>query len=137
VQGAAILVCGEVSKREEQPKLVAREIHPLSDAPKLLAQRLGIHIPAAKADHTKLEKIKDILHTHQGNTPVVICLQFPSGEKVFLDTDLSLKVLPDDKLIHVLEHELGENCYHIAVTPTGCGNDKPNGNNHKQRYRAR
>jgi DNA polymerase-3 subunit alpha len=125
VQDAAILVCGEVSKKEEPPKLIAYEIYPLADAAKHFSERVGIHVPCAKANDHTLEKIKDILVAHPGNTPVVICLQLPGGEKVFIDTDVSLKVLPDDELLQAIERELGENSVHVVANRNPCKKEKP------------
>jgi DNA polymerase-3 subunit alpha len=129
LQNAAILVCGDVSRKDDQPKLIAYEIYPLADAPKYFAERIGVHIPSTKLDDGMLEKIKDILMAHPGPTPVVVCLQFPSGEKVFIDTDVSLKVLPDENLIRALEKELGENGVHVVVNRNPCRNEKPTRSN--------
>ena len=124
----AVLVCGEVSRRDDQPKLVAQEIYPLADAPRFFAKALSVHVPAATLDDEKLAHIRDMIRTHPGETPVLICLQFPSGERVFLDTDSTFKVLPDEALIHELEQEIGESSVYVKVVPSPCLHDhKRNG----------
>jgi len=117
---AAVLVCGEVSKKEDTPKVIAHEIYPLKDAPLHFAKRISIHIPAASIEQSDLEKVKSILRLHPGRTPVVICLLFASGEKVFLDAEDGLNVCPDEELIDELERELGERSVYISVDPTAC-----------------
>ncbi|MDI6774047.1 MAG: DNA polymerase III subunit alpha [Verrucomicrobiota bacterium] len=115
VQDAAVLVCGQVSRRGPNPNLIAQEIYPLADAPKHLAARLSIHVPAVHLDDDKLERIRQILSRHPGRIPVVICLQFPSGEKVFLETDIGFHVMADMELIHNLEALLGERSVYVAT----------------------
>jgi len=131
-QGEAIMICGEVSKREDRPKLVAYEIYPLIDVPKYFATRLSIHIATTSLENEKLEKIKDVLRMYPGNTPVIICLQFLSGEKVFLDTDSAFHVLPTEELVHKLEQELGEESVYIAVSSEPYVKSRPERNSRRQ-----
>ena len=116
---AAVLVCGEVSRRDDQPKLVAQEIYPLAEAPRHFATRLSIHVPATAAAE-QLERVKETLRTHPGPTPVVFCLQFAKGEKVFVNTSDSYRVLADEPLISDLERGLGERSVYVAVNPEPC-----------------
>lgn len=121
-QDTAVLVCGEVSTRDSQLKVIAYEVYPLDDAPRYFAQQASIHLPAAQADDGKLAALTRIIKSHPGSTPVIVCLQFPSGEKVFMDTDDAFGVFPDEQFVHELEHELGENSVYISVNPTPCKN---------------
>ncbi|MCK5850297.1 MAG: DNA polymerase III subunit alpha [Kiritimatiellae bacterium] len=121
----AVLVCGEVSRKEEQAKIIAQEIYSLADTPRLFSLHVSLHIPVAHSEKGRLEKIRDILQMHPGETPVIICLQFPKGEKVFMDTDSSFAVLPDEELLHELEHELGEHSVYVAANPKPCRKPKP------------
>lgn len=130
-QDAAVMVCGEVNTREEQPRIVAHEIYRLEDVPKFFARKVGLHVPTATAEG-KLQRIKDLLRLHPGETPVVICLQFPSGEKVFVDTDASFRVLPDRRLIHQLEQEIGEEGVFVAVNPKPCRKTVSNGDRRRR-----
>jgi DNA polymerase-3 subunit alpha len=114
-EGAALLMCGEVSKRDEPPKLMAHEIYPLAEAPKIFSRHVSIHVPAEKGGNGLLEKIAGVLRSHPGEIPVLICVQFPRGEKIFIDTDRSFAVFPEMVLIHELEHILGEKSVHLEV----------------------
>jgi len=127
---SAVLVCGEVSWRDDQPKLMAQEVYPLEDAPKYFVDRVSVHVPAA-AGEEKLEKVKAILRVHPGPTPVVLCLQFAKGEKVFVKTSESYRVLADEPLISALEHELGERSVYVAVKAEPCLSAKSRRNNGK------
>lgn len=114
-ENSALLMCGEVSKRDEPPKLMAHEIYPLADAPKIFSKHVSIHVAATKAGNGLLDKVATLLRAHPGEIPVLICLQYPDGAKVFLDTDRSFAVLPGSTLIHDLEHLLGEKTVHLEV----------------------
>jgi len=130
-EDAAVLICGEVSRKEDRPKLIAHELYPLADAPKVFAKRVGVHVPTAAPDG-KLETVREILRMHPGEVPVVICLQFPSGEKVFLEADAAFRVLPDEELLQKLKHELGEKSVYVAVDPSPCKHGRPT--NRRQRW---
>lgn len=115
VENSALLMCGDVSRRDETPKLMAHEIYPLADAPKVFSKHVSIHVASTKVGNGHIEKVGEILRAHPGEIPVMICLQFPGGAKVFLDTDRTFRVLPDAELIHDIEHLLGERSVHIDV----------------------
>jgi DNA polymerase-3 subunit alpha len=134
-EDAAVLVCGEVSRREEQPKLIAQEIYPLADAPRHFATKLSVHLPVSHMD-AKLPRIRDMIKTHPGDTPVVICLQFAGGEKVFMDTDPTFKVLPEESLVHELQQEIGEDSVYVATTSKACLHER-NGRNGRGRWNGR
>jgi len=117
---APVLVCGEVSLKEEAPRLMASEVYALSEAPRHFAERVSIHVPVASASDGKMEKIRDILRLHPGKTPVHICLQFPSGQRVFLNTGRTFRVIADQALVMQLQHEVGEDSVYVAVNSKPC-----------------
>jgi DNA polymerase-3 subunit alpha len=117
---APVLVCGEVRKDEQQARIVAAEIYPLPDAHKFFAEKVSVHIPLAQTDETKLKDLKQILRRHPGETPVVICIEYPSGEKVFIDTDRSYKVAATEQLVRDVEAIVGEDCVYVAANPNPC-----------------
>ena len=119
---AAVLICGEALTSEDPPKIAAQEIYPLSDAPRHFAKQLRVHVPAAHAQNGKLEELKDVLRLHPGSTPVVVCLLMPTGEKVFINTNRSFRVFPDQDLIKDIEHLLGEETAYVSVDPSPCKN---------------
>lgn len=131
VPNEVVIVCGEVFRRDEQAKLVAQEIYPLVDAPRLFAKHVGIHIPVARLEDNILEAIRDVLCEHPGPTPVLLCLQYPSGEKVILDTERRFRVVADQQLIRKLRQMLGEQSVFVAVSAAPCRRN--NGSQNRQR----
>ncbi len=116
----AVMVCGEVRKEESAVKILASEIYPLEETPRLFADHMGIHVTSSQAEQGVLEKVRDRLALHPGRTPVKICLQFQGGEKVFLDTDGSYRVTCDETLIQEVERLVGEEHVYVAVNPVAC-----------------
>jgi DNA polymerase-3 subunit alpha len=133
---APLLVCGEVSNRDDQPKIIALEIYPLDDAPKHFCQRVGIHVPTVSMNDAKLATIKGIIRQYPGPIPMTICLQYPSGEKVFVDTDNEYRVMPGVTLVHTLRHELGEKSVFVSVRSDPCRQGRPERRNGFKRNAA-
>jgi DNA polymerase III subunit alpha len=117
---SVLLVCGELSRREEPPKIIAHEIYPLSDAPRYFAERVSVHVPAIHPDEHKLQAVKEILRAHPGSTRATICLLFPAGEKVFVETGSACNVCADEPLVHDLEALLGEHSVYVAASSKPC-----------------
>ena len=67
-----------------------------------------------------LRKIKELVASNPGNTPLTICLQFPTGEKVFVDTARTFTVEISEKLVKDIEHAVGEDSIYIAVSKRAC-----------------
>ena len=122
VQDQAVMVCGEVRIEEGTPRLIAAEVYPLRDCPDLFVERVSLHFPTGELSGNPdlMGRVRDILNAHPGRTDVHICLEFPSGEKVFLNTDHLYKVTCDESLVNELEHVLGENSVYVAVNQNAC-----------------
>ena len=117
LQDAAVMACGEVSRRDDQSKFVVQEIHPLDDAPRLFAKNVYILVPTTAATPEHLQDISALCRKFPGNTPVTICLQFPNGEKVFIQTDNAHRITPDRKFLAAVKHEFGEISVHVTALP--------------------
>jgi DNA polymerase-3 subunit alpha len=120
VENAPLMVCGAVQKSEERVALLLAEAYPLDQAPALFTERISLHLPTANAKDAVLEKIRDLLRAHPGPAPVVLCLQFPGGEEIFMSTDRSFHVTPSEELIRDLEHVLGEKGVYLAALTRPC-----------------
>lgn len=129
---APVLACGTINQNKDIPNLVLAEVYPLDQVPALFAERLSLHLAVANAKEALLTQIKDLLQAHPGPVPVVICLQFPAGEEVFLSTDRSFKVMPSEALIRALEHIVGEKRVYVAVQARPCRTH----NGHQRRHAA-
>jgi DNA polymerase-3 subunit alpha len=122
-----VMVCGEVDVRDQEAQIKASEIYPLEDAHKLFCKHVSIHVSAIHTAEKDLEKIRDVIRRHPGSVQAVICLQFPSGEKVFVDTGNSFEVNPSAALEHELDHVLGEGSVFVEKDPKACRMDHSKG----------
>jgi DNA polymerase-3 subunit alpha len=125
VKDTAVLVCGEVRHQEDRHSIVAAEVHPLADAPRLFARKVSLHVPSPVVTDELLRTVRATLLAHPGRVPVVLCMEFPGGEKVFLDTESSCKVNADEGLVTALERLLGEGSVYVAVDPSPCRRERP------------
>jgi DNA polymerase-3 subunit alpha len=116
---APVMVCGELAK-EEPPRIKAFEVYPLSEVHRYFTDGLSVHLPAATLDDARMEKIRSVLCRHPGNVPVTLCLQFPTGEKVFVNTSSSFRVSVTQALCQELEGTLGEESVYVAVNRRPC-----------------
>jgi len=121
-EGDVIIVCGDAFKEEDIVKLIASEVYPLDQAPALFAERLSVHLATAGMSNDILEKIAALLKTHPGPTPVGFCLQFPTGEEVFMKADNAFYVTPTETLIHDIEGLIGEDRVYVSVMKKACRN---------------
>jgi len=112
---APLMVCGQLNRGEQGLKITAEELYPLTDVPKLFTERLSVHLTSAQAEGDKLALLKDLLRQHPGQTPVSICVELPTGEKVFVTAHTAFSVTPSQIFLHAVEHLLGENSLYLAV----------------------
>ncbi|MFH0909644.1 MAG: DNA polymerase III subunit alpha [bacterium] len=117
---APVLVCGDIRKEEQQARIIASEIYPLPDAHKYFAEKVSIHMPLAQTSDEKFRDLKQIMRKHPGETPVVLCIEYPSGQKVFIDTDRTFKVAATEQFVRDIEAIVGEESCYIAVNPSPC-----------------
>lgn len=120
-ENAPVMVCGELTQDREL-RITAREIHALKDVPSKFTMHLSLHVPSGNADEAHLRKIRDILVCHPGDTPVTLCLIFPSGEKVFVLADRGFKVQVSEDLVKKLMHLLGDDAVYLDVWKHACRN---------------
>ena len=114
-----VLICGE-KQEGDQARIAVNEIYPLTEAHRYFAQKVSLHMGSARADEGAFAQLKQILRGHPGQTPVVLCIEYPDGRKVFVDTDRTYKVTAADKLLRELEHVLGEGSVYVEVNPQAC-----------------
>jgi len=116
---APVMVCGELAKNDET-RIKAQEIYPLGDAHKHFTNRVSIHVAAASLEDRKLQQLKETLRKHPGDVPVTICLQFPTGQRVFINADRAFKVSATESLVRDIEHLVGEDSVYVAVNKNAC-----------------
>ena len=114
----AIYVCGSINARDEKPKISAQEILPIEEVPLKQTRQIHIRLDTAHANEGKLQQLSETLVRHQGSTPVLLCIIYPTGEIVFIDTDAHFSVKTSEALIHDVEAVLGEETVIIKADTT-------------------
>jgi DNA polymerase-3 subunit alpha len=128
-ENAAVMVCGQLTN-DDGIRLKAQELYPLAEVPSVFTSRIGVHLPAATTGDKQLGALRDTLERHPGEIPVVFCLIFPAGEKLFIDTDSTFRVAPSEALVRELEQVVGETGVYVGVLQRPCKR-----NNHRGRRR--
>jgi DNA polymerase-3 subunit alpha len=134
VPETAVMICGDNDRQDDKRARVrAREIYALDDVPKLFTKQVSIHIPAARSENGTLDTVRNTLTLHPGSVKVMICVQFPMGEKVFLSTSDTVNVLPSRELCREVEGILGERSIYLSANKNACLNARTHSKREFQR----
>lgn len=109
-----VMLAGEIRERDGANQIVVNEITPLPNAAAWYAEKISVHITEAQATPERLARLRTSCVKHHGHTPVVLCVMFDDGKRVFLSTDATFHVNPTHVLVRELEHELGEQTVYAA-----------------------
>lgn len=118
-EDAAVMVCGMLDKADDV-KLKAQELYDLAEAPDHFSRLVYIHIPEHRATPEVYAQLKKLFIAHAGNTEINICLVFPGGQKIFIDTAGTFRVRPNGKFVHAVNHLLGEDSVYVDVLAKTC-----------------
>lgn len=118
-----VMLCGEVSHDDQTPKMKVSEIYPLERVPLIFTESLNLHLTEDVLTDQLLEQVKTLLKEFPGDTPVVFCLLFSQGEKVFVDTDSTYRVTATEKLIEALKKLLKQDNVFVTVNKRPCLRD--------------
>ncbi|MCL1921129.1 MAG: DNA polymerase III subunit alpha [Kiritimatiellaeota bacterium] len=119
VQDAPVMLCGTLSKRDEQPKIIVREVFPLTEAARHFAERAVV---AVKADDPKaaarIQGIRNLVSERPGTVPLLICLIYPGGRRVVVRSGAGSTVDPSDDFPEAVEKLLGRNSIRLIPKPS-------------------
>jgi len=103
-----MLIKGEVDAEGSLPKVIANEIHPLSEAKNHWIGKVHIHLRTPGLEKETLLEIKKILAAHKGSNDTFIHFNFPDNNVRTIKVDASLRVQPSDEVVRDIEAILGE-----------------------------
>jgi len=111
-----IMVCGEIRKEEgEQTRIIAQEIYPLPKIPARFTREVMLRLPGSEIDDPLLERIRMILRSHPGETPVTFRIRFPEGETIVIKPEESYLVSPAHTLMSELDDAIGSGAAALDV----------------------
>jgi len=115
VANKAILVIGEVNTGEDRPKIFPQEIMPLEDAPKKYTKQVHLRLHTAHLKPDDMAAAFELVATHPGKCPLLLCFMRPAGETIFMDTNERFGVAPSLQLQQAVDSRFGEDTYYAKV----------------------
>jgi DNA polymerase-3 subunit alpha len=103
-----VLIKGEVDAEGSLPKVLADEIHPLSEAKNHWIGKVHIHLRTPGLEKETLLQIKNILSAHKGSNETFLHFNFPDNNVRTIRVDAGLRVQPSDEVVRDIEAILGE-----------------------------
>jgi DNA polymerase-3 subunit alpha len=103
-----VLIKGEVDAEGSLPKVLADEIHPLSEAKNHWIGKVHIHLRTPGLEKETLLQIKNILSSHKGSNETFLHFNFPDNNVRTIRVDAGLRVQPSDEVVRDIEAILGE-----------------------------
>ncbi|MBK9139368.1 MAG: DNA polymerase III subunit alpha [Verrucomicrobia bacterium] len=112
---AAVMILGEVNHGEDKPKIFPQEILPLEEAPRRFTQEVFLRLHAAHLDPERLKAARALLEAHPGRCPVLLSIEMPAGEVVFVEPHDHYRVTPSAELAAAADRLFGEGTYQVRV----------------------
>jgi DNA polymerase-3 subunit alpha len=113
VQDQPVLVCGRVSKRDEETKIIVQELHPLEDAPRLFASCAVISIGGAQSE--KLDALHRLVKDNPGGVRLVVRYVPEGGSPRLIAPSTQYHVFPAPKFLRDLDALLGRGAIRFAA----------------------
>jgi len=113
---ATVFIKGKLSLKEEEPKIIADEILTIKEARKKYISSIDVNLRTAGLEQTTLEKLKNILSSQPGNTPVYLNFINPDGSTEKMLVNSNMKVEVNRSLIEKVENLLGQDVVEIKVS---------------------
>jgi DNA polymerase III subunit alpha len=102
-----VYVYGRLSRREEEPKIVAEDIILLEKVKEKYTKSVLIKLSTTGLEETMMKKIKFCIQKFHGKVPVFIDFLSHEGRKIRLSVDNNLFVNPTDELLLSMEEIVG------------------------------
>ena len=112
-----ILVHGHISKKEEDNKIIASEIIPLTEAREKLVRSVVVTLNSDQVTDENITSLKDVIGTYPGDCDVMIEVSAPNQDLVNVKAGTSFRVRPADELLKTIRSTLGTKGVRIAGAP--------------------
>ena len=112
-----ILVHGHLSKKEEDNKVIASEIIPLTEAREKLVRSVVVTLNSDQVTDENITSLKDVIGTYPGDCDVMIEVSAPDQDLVNVKAGTDFRVRPADELLKTIRNTLGAKGVRIAGAP--------------------
>ena len=116
-----ILVHGHISKKEEDNKVIASEIIPLTEARDKLVRSVVVTLNSDQVTDENITSLKDVFGTYPGDCDVMIEVSAPDQDPVSVKTGTTYRVRPADELLKTIRNTIGTKGVRIAGAPPQSG----------------
>ncbi|MDD5745945.1 MAG: DNA polymerase III subunit alpha [Candidatus Omnitrophica bacterium] len=103
---AVVVVKGKLDLKEETPKIIASNVIPIEQASRVLIESISLNVCDIGERQQVFVKLKEIILSHPGKTPVHLAMRAQHGQKVRIQADASVEV--NSTLLADLEKVLGK-----------------------------
>ena len=110
-----LLVKGRLDLREDQPKIIASDIIPLSEAEEKLTKAIHLKLISTGLDEQTLQKLKDLLAQYPGKTTVYLQVVIPQSGEVTMLADPKIHISPQKDLLVKLRHLIGQEAVRLSL----------------------
>ena len=111
----AVMIKGLAQSGEDKPRIIVNEIIPLNEAPQRYASVFQINVFETHTDDGILKELKNILKQYPGKCPIKLVMNLSSGEKILMEVNSDLKVIPTPECISRIEDLLGEQSTYVRT----------------------
>ena len=112
-----ILVHGHLSKKEEDNKVIASEIIPLTEAREKLVRSVVVTLNSDQVTDENITSLKDVIGTYPGDCDVMIEVSAPDQDLVNVKAGTDFRVRPADELLKTIRNTIGAKGVRIAGAP--------------------
>jgi len=106
-----VLISGTLAMEEENPKVIAKKIIPLSEAKEKLSADVHFTVKTSSVTREQLERLRDILLNHHGNSEAFLHLVVPNCGETVISLGEKFRLTPSEVLFKKVEELFG---YQVA-----------------------
>lgn len=110
-----VIVAGEVNHKDDEVTLLADKIMDVPEAVTMLTERVIVRLTSTGMTKEIITKLKMIIGTHKGDTPVTLLLERPKTFSVYINAGDDFKVRPDFELYKEIDDLIGKGRYEIKA----------------------
>ncbi|MFH1626352.1 MAG: DNA polymerase III subunit alpha [Pseudomonadota bacterium] len=102
-----LLITGTVAIEEENVKIIAKEIVPISEAKEKPTVNVHFTVETSSASRERLERLKDILLNHRGNSRAFLHVVVPDRSETIISLGEDFRLNPSELLVREVEELFG------------------------------
>ena len=87
----------------------------LDEVPKRFTKQVHFRLHTAHLTEQSIDSVRDLVASHPGRCPLLLCFVRPSGEVIFLEANERFNVMPSRALQQEADRLFGENTYYVKV----------------------